>query len=435
MDGSSNGDDHIDDNVFKAMTLNSNVDETTGTPTRKSISSIPGSVSKDSKDILAKDWGQFGHLTEAQEVMLREFMAEADKVQLEAARYSVETVEQVSLRYLRARRFDKAKSLALLSECYQKMIELGAAEAAQLSGDENAQCDVEALQNYYPHTIYGFDRLGRPVLFEHTGGMVPNAIMQMTTKRFMVNYHWWTMETVLDEKFKEALKIKMAKEGITDPSEARLDNFGTCAVLDMKGFGMIHVCQKMMDQCKTLVGIDNICYPEMLGKMLVINAPWLVLQTWNIVKGWLDIRTQEKITILGSGPDMISKLLEVIPPETLPLEYGGTGPNLFSRKDNVDYVTIPRGGSLKKSFTVQPGHGCHIDSYAFDGNIDILVEVSSAGSTKELSRKTITITEKDIRERLLLTYPATSEQQTFHVTWTSPSRFNTRQLAYVFTQK
>jgi hypothetical protein len=313
------------------------------------------------------------------------------------------------------------------------MTELGAAEAALLDGDANAQCDVEALKNFYPHTMYGYDRLGRPVLYEHTGGMNPNAIMQMTTKRFMINYHWWTMEKVLDDKFNEALQIKMEKEGITDPSKARLDNFGTCAVLDMKGFGMIHVCQKMMDQCKTLVGIDNICYPEMLGKMFVINAPWLVIQTWGIIKGWLDIRTQEKISILGSGPDMISKLLEVIPPESLPTEYGGTAPPLYSRKDNTDYVTIPRGGSLKKSFSVEAGHGIRIDSYAFDGNIDILVEVTSGGQTKELLKKTIAITEKDIRERLLLNYPSSSEQQTFNVTWTSPSRFHTRQLAYVFT--
>lgn len=234
----------------------------------------------------------------------------------------------------------------------------------------------------------------------------------------------------------------MAKEGITNEKETSLDNFGTCgglasctSVLDMKGFGMIHVCQKMMDQCKTLVGIDNICYPELLGHMLVINAPWLVIQTWGIIKGWLDPRTQNKIKIMAAGPEQVKTLLEIIPPESLPQEYGGSAPNLYSKRENTDYVTIPRGGSIKKSFSVEAGQGCHIDSYAFDGNIDILIEVASGGQTKELLKKTIIITEKDIRERLLLKYPATTHQQTFHVTWSSPQRFQTRTLVYVFTAK
>jgi len=374
-------------------------------------------------------------LSVQQDEILSQFLKDVDKVQLEAAKYSVETIEQVALRYLRARRFDMAKSVILLNECYGKMVELGAADAAQKNGDDTALCDVEALKNFYPHTMYGYDRLGRPVLFEHTGGMNPNAIIHMTSKRMLIDYHWWTMEKVLDDKFKEAVQIKMAKEGISDPKEVVLQNFGTCAILDMKGFGMIHVCQKMMDQCKTLVALDNVCYPEMLGKMFVINAPWLAIQTWGLVKGWLDIRTQEKISIMGSGPDMIAKLLEHIPPESLPKEYGGTAPDLYHKKPNTDFITISRGGNFKKAFTVGANKGCLIDSYAFEGDVDILVEVSTGTSseTKQLIKQTITIQNKELRERLLLKYPPNTLQQTFHVTWSSPSRFHTRTLVYTFT--
>lgn len=46
-----------------------------------------------------------------------------------------------------------------------------------------------------------------------------------------------------------------------------------------------------------LLGLDNTCYPETLGKMLVINAPFLAVQTWSIVKRWLDPRTQQKIEV------------------------------------------------------------------------------------------------------------------------------------------
>ncbi len=49
----------------------------------------------------------------------------------------------------------------------------------------------------------------------------------------------------------------------------------TCVVLDFAGLNLSHCSSKMMDHVKMIVSIDNSCYPELLGKMLVINAPWL----------------------------------------------------------------------------------------------------------------------------------------------------------------
>jgi CRAL/TRIO domain len=45
------------------------------------------------------------------------------------------------------------------------------------------------------------------------------------------------------------------------------------------------------------IGLDNVCYPETLGKMLVINAPYLAVQTWSIIKRFFDPRTLEKIEV------------------------------------------------------------------------------------------------------------------------------------------
>ena len=44
-------------------------------------------------------------------------------------------------------------------------------------------------------------------------------------------------------------------------------------------------------------GLDSTCYPEILGKMLVINVPFLAIKTWNVVKRWLDPRTLSKIEV------------------------------------------------------------------------------------------------------------------------------------------
>ena len=94
---------------------------------------------------------------------------------LEMAKFSVESIEQVALRFLRARQFDNAKSAVLLEDCINLMIEGKAAECAAASPNTNAQCDVDIMKNWYPHTCYGFDKLARPILWEHSGGTNPNV--------------------------------------------------------------------------------------------------------------------------------------------------------------------------------------------------------------------------------------------------------------------
>jgi hypothetical protein len=46
------------------------------------------------------------------------------------------------------------------------------------------------------------------------------------------------------------------------------------------------------------VASDN--YPEISGKMFVVNTPMLFTGVWSIVKGFIDEKTRKKITILRS---------------------------------------------------------------------------------------------------------------------------------------
>jgi hypothetical protein len=43
----------------------------------------------------------------------------------------------------------------------------------------------------------------------------------------------------------------------------------------LEGLGLVHCSGSTLDHVKAMVALDNTCYPETLGKMLVINAPWL----------------------------------------------------------------------------------------------------------------------------------------------------------------
>jgi hypothetical protein len=55
---------------------------------------------------------------------------------------------------------------------------------------------------------------------------------------------------------------------------------------------------KMIKLAST-VASDN--YPEISGKMFVVNTPMLFKGVWSIVKGFIDEKTRKKITILRSS--------------------------------------------------------------------------------------------------------------------------------------
>jgi hypothetical protein len=68
--------------------------------------------------------------------------------------------------------------------------------------------------------------------------------------------------------------------------------------------------------------IDSTYYPERLGDLYVINAPWIFPVIWAIVKGWIDPVTRAKIHIVKGDPK--PTLLAHIDADQLPAEYGGT---------------------------------------------------------------------------------------------------------------
>jgi hypothetical protein len=73
-----------------------------------------------------------------------------------------------------------------------------------------------------------------------------------------------------------------------------------------------------MDLIKALTALDSVVYPELLGKMFIINAPRVFVAVWELIKRWIDPRTQSKIEILGNRGVWIARLQDVIGEENLP---------------------------------------------------------------------------------------------------------------------
>lgn len=93
-----------------------------------------------------------------------------------------------------------------------------------------------------------------------------------------------------------------------------------CSIMDLKGVGISKV-SSVYSYVKSASAISQNYYPERLGKLYLINAPWGFSSAFSFVKGFLDPVTVQKIHILGTG--YYAELSKQISDENLPKLFGG----------------------------------------------------------------------------------------------------------------
>ena len=94
-----------------------------------------------------------------------------------------------------------------------------------------------------------------------------------------------------------------------------------CTIMDLKGVGLSKV-SSVYGYVKQASAISQNYYPERLGKLYLINAPWGFSSVFSVVKGFLDPVTVQKIHVLGTSYQ--HELLGQVPQENLPKHLGGT---------------------------------------------------------------------------------------------------------------
>lgn len=96
----------------------------------------------------------------------------------------------------------------------------------------------------------------------------------------------------------------------------------TCTtIMDAKGVSLT-TAPSVYGYLQRASGISQNYYPERLGKLYIINAPWGFSTVFSMIKSFLDPVTVAKIHVLGSGYK--SELLAQIPAENLPESIGGS---------------------------------------------------------------------------------------------------------------
>ncbi|EAW09564.1 SEC14 family lipid-binding protein [Aspergillus clavatus NRRL 1] len=244
--------------------------------------------------------GHPGHTTPEQDEKVQQLRSE-----LEQLGYTDRLDTLTMLRFLRARKFDVAAAKAMFVECEKWRKEFGTDDLVRTFDYQ----EKPQVFQYYPQYYHKTDKDGRPVYIEKLGKIDLNAMYKITTAERMLQNLVCEYEKLADPRL-PACSRKAGKLLET-----------CCTIMDLKGVGITSV-PSVYGYVRQASAISQNYYPERLGKLYLINAPWGFSSVFNVVKGFLDPVTVQKIHVLGSSYK--KELLEQVPAENLPVEFGGS---------------------------------------------------------------------------------------------------------------
>ncbi|KAF1988354.1 Sec14 cytosolic factor [Aulographum hederae CBS 113979] len=245
--------------------------------------------------------GHPGYTTKEQDAQVEQL-----RMMLEQDGYTKNLDTLTLLRFLRARKFNVDLSKKMFVECEKWRNNFGGGV------DELVQTfdypEKPQIFEYYPQYYHKTDKDGRPVYIESLGKININKMYEITSGDRMLQNLVCEYEKVGDPRLPAASR----KAGCLLET--------CCTIMDLKGVG-ITSAPSVYGYLQQASGISQNYYPERLGKMYVINAPWGFSGVFSVVKKFLDPVTVNKIHVLGSNYK--SELLAQVPKENLPKEFGG----------------------------------------------------------------------------------------------------------------
>jgi len=208
------------------------------------------------------------------------------------------------LRFLRARKFDLTKTMIMWNNFIKWRKDNNVDEISSYQFPEIAD-----VKKFYPHGYFRTDKQGRPIYIERIGNLKIKELFKVTTEERLIKYYIQSYERLLHEMFPAC-------------SQAAGHRVEQCVtILDLKGSSTSIMSKQVWDFIKLASNLGQDNYPENLGRMFIVNAPFLFSGIWLVIKPWLDDKTKAKITIIGSKFE--PQLLELIDAANLPDFLGG----------------------------------------------------------------------------------------------------------------
>lgn len=251
--------------------------------------------------------GHPGNLTTAQTHALQELTAALKR---DGALHSPDTEpssyqETQLLRFLRARNFnpEAARTMYLKAEAWKKEIQLD----HLISTFSFSERDIVASHGWSMY-FHKTDKLGRPIFIQDLGNMDVTSVFRNTTPERVIQNFAVTLE----------LAVRHRYEACTISSGRWIDD--NYMVVNLAGLGL-STFWSMKGQLQQLLGILDNNFPELSGRVQIINAPYMFSTIWSWVKGWLPTATVEKIDI--AGYDYHERIWEFVRKQDWPKALGG----------------------------------------------------------------------------------------------------------------
>lgn len=211
-----------------------------------------------------------------------------------------------AMRFLRARKFNLEAAVASYKAYSAFREERG---IDRLVGERDKREDEQFLR-VMPHKFAGVDTKGRPLYIERTGRTNFKALIKEHGTEKMIVRHILQMEMLFEQTRKESRATGRYVEGVF-------------FIMDLKGLGLNRTRHKSVQELlKTCSKLDKDFYPGIMARMFIVNPPSIFPTIWKFVQPMLGSSAKARITLAGNNFRKI--LLEVIPADQLPKEYGGS---------------------------------------------------------------------------------------------------------------
>ncbi|KAJ3302057.1 cytosolic factor, phosphatidylinositol/phosphatidylcholine transfer protein [Kappamyces sp. JEL0829] len=235
-----------------------------------------------------------------EQLLLREF-----KQRLIAKGLVEELRDEILMRFLAGKAFDLNEAEGVFTRSREWRARVGVQELC----DSFAFHEYQEVERLYPRYFHKTCKLGRPVLVTEFANLNATKMFQVTTEERFLQEHTRSIEKITEYRLPACLKRDARSKG-------QIFN-----ILDMRGAPLSQF-PMVKGVLLGLMKIDGDNYPETLGCMVIINAPYLFTAIWSFVKRFLDPNTIAKIHIVGSN--FQPTLLEMVDKDCLPTYLGGT---------------------------------------------------------------------------------------------------------------
>lgn len=260
--------------------------------------------------------GYLGNLTQAQERALLELRARMHALGLSAQLAAAvcapaEDEDGLLLRFLRARGFEVPKAEQMLAADLEWRAELKVAELATRPEAEVLGCDPAMFAHYLPGWYNSEDVRGRVAFWQKWGDLHVDELLKATSLQALRNHHVWQQERQMRRMAERA-----GEQGVW---------LSQCVnVIDANHWRPSLATRGALAFLREISTLDQAHYPERMGLIVVINAPYTLSACWALISAWIHPVSREKVRILSGEAYWRPLLASLFELDQIPPEYGGT---------------------------------------------------------------------------------------------------------------